>query len=782
MMIVSIMLKAYALLLWTIHWPSALGCWVISSILDVYWVRNRSHRFPQHTHTAAADIIPLNLGTLVIGIAARFVFFEAALRWKSGLPFAARSIEWLLTLLNFPSGSFQGRLYANTMAGPTSYPVNLDTLGLLLPLLVFITGCIYLLQCAPRWKTVARGLVWLGAVLVPVVLLRWVLSLELFLGLGDFVDHETQDLPIAPFLKPAFIALFYIPFLTVGAIILHRPLTGFTQPDPSAPESGRPRCLWLLIPLVLLLVLVFWEPKGSPKSGKVLINTYHTEWSRTDRPYDRDWYGAASGYNYACLKRLYEGFFDVEELTGRISPEDLAATSVLIIYDPNRSFTDAEIQAVQRFVAQGGGLFVIGDHTNVFGSSSHLNQIMDGMGFLFRDDVLFDLDEDFFQLNDISPLHPGMLHGMTFFKFRGPASLKSTSLFSRNIFTLGNAKSLRAIYSVNNFYPPPHDHPKMWSGDFAVSMTTRYGSGRVAGFADSTVFSNFEIFYPGKYEFLLNTAHWLNHVDPPFAQPLKRTGLIVIMILVGVMLFRAQRPQRVLGVCTLTCLLTLGGWTFARLVDQARADFPEPVRPMRFLFFAAEPEDEALTLRSFVTDTPFDQKYDVFIQWVLRTDIFSGFHLHGKRFNNALANRIRENDKVDTGLALIATRPDHLTLLDTLTPGPVKETERLLLMFSATFSWEDVRVRLSRILPEEEIVKAEAAWPHGTLRIDDGTRRMAVVFQAERFSDRQMGISEKVTPTVAQKARYAEQFELLDWLFDVPMVNDKKARAVDEEN
>jgi len=768
MMILSILLKAYALVFCPIHWPTALGCWVVSAILDIYWLRDRSRKVSMPVRTASADLILFNAASLVIGLALCIAFFGATMRWKSGLPIAARAIEWLFALLKFPAGSFQGRLYANTMVGPTSYPVNLDTLGLLLPMLVLATGCVYLLLNASRWRAVARGLVWLIAVLVPVILLRWVLATALFLGLCDFVNYETQDLPITPFFKPAFIAVFYLPFLIVAAVLLHRPLKECTVPDPSALRPAHRKHLWLWIPLVLLLLLIFWEPKGTPKNGTVLINTYHTGWSRTDRPYDRDWYGAASGYNYACLKRLYEGFFDVRELTERITAEELETASVLIIYDPNRHFSDEEIQAVHRFVARGGGLFVIGDHTNVFGSSSHLNQMLDGMGFLFRDDVLFDLDEDFFQLKDVSPLHPGKLHGMTFFKFRGPASIRSTSLFSRNIFTLGNAKSLRAIYSVNNFYPPPHDHPKMWTGDFAVSMSSRYGRGRVAGFADSTVFSNFEIFYPGKYEFLLNTVHWLNHADLLAVLPFKRLALLGAAILLGVLVFRAGRPRRVLVMFMAVGLMAAAAWTVARLTDQARTDFPEPAQPMRFLFFAAEPEDEALTLRSFVTKTPYEQKYDVFIQWVLRADIFSGFHLHGKRFDNVLAGMLRENEKVDAGLALIATRPEHLVLLDALIPEPVAGAERLLLMFSGTFPWEDVRARLSGVLSEAGLAEAEAAWPNGTARIEETTRRIAVVFQAERFSDRQMGISEKITPSEAHRALYNKQFELLDWLFETP--------------
>ena len=219
----------------------------------------------------------------------------------------------------------------------------------------------------------------------------------------------------------------------------------------------------------------------------------------------------------------------------------------------------------------------------------------------------------------------------------------------------------------------------------------------------------------------------------------------------------------------------MASWAAARLVEQSRAGFPEPVRPMRFLFFAADPEDEPLTLRYFVTKAPYEQKYDVFIQWVLRTDTFSGFHLHGRGFDNTLAEMLRDNQNIDAGLALIAARPEHLLLLDELIPGPVKESERLLLMFSETFAWEEVKARLAGILSEPGLAEAEAAWPDGTAQITEGDRRIIVVFRAERYSDRHMGFSEKVNPTEIQQKLYAEQFDMLDWLFDMPMLESNEA-------
>jgi hypothetical protein len=442
---------------------------------------------------------------------------------------------------------------------------------------------------------------------------------------------------------------------------------------------------------------------------------------------------------------------------------------VLIVYVPDVAFTEAEQEAVRAFVRRGGGLFLIGDHTNVFGSTSHLNLLGRPFGFIFRDDVMFDLDEDFFQLYDRPRLASQFLHGVPFFKFRGPASIQPTSCFTRTVFRLGNAKSLRAIYSVNNFYPPPHDDQKMRTGDFAAAVAARYGRGRVAAFADSTIFSNFEIFYPGKYEYLLNVVQWLNHADAPLTMPLKRLAAVGVFFLLAWLVWKARSPRRVLHAALVFLAATAAVLLACNAAERVRADFPRPARPMRWLLFAADPADEAYTLRQFTTDEPFDRKFDVFIQWVLRCDIYSGFYLCGPAYRNRLHEMLSASDQVDMGFALIVKGPEQLELLAELGPGVLSSTERLLLMFSGGLALQDVKNALagSGVLTQPDMLgRVMAAWPDGEVRLQDGSRRIVVVFPAERYSDREMGFSEKVDPSETQRARYDEQFALLDWLFD----------------
>ena len=81
MMIISILLKAYALLLGPIQWPMALGCWALSVVCDIRWSKQRSAIRSASPGAAAVDLIALNGSALVIGSALSMVYFQATLRW-----------------------------------------------------------------------------------------------------------------------------------------------------------------------------------------------------------------------------------------------------------------------------------------------------------------------------------------------------------------------------------------------------------------------------------------------------------------------------------------------------------------------------------------------------------------------------------------------------------------------------------------------------------------------------------------------------------------------------
>jgi hypothetical protein len=357
---------------------------------------------------------------------------------------------------------------------------------------------------------------------------------------------------------------------------------------------------------------------------------------------------------------------------------------------------------------------------------------------------------------------------MSFFKFRGAASIQPTSLFTRPVICLDNSKSLRAIYSVNNFYPPPHDHPSMHAGRFCVSAASRFGQGRVFGFADSTVFSNFEIFYPGKYEFLLNAVHWLNHEDGVLSTFARRCSLAVAGLLLAGFLLRSTQPQQWLLTLVAATIALCLAQSIESITEQASSEFPLPVRPAQLLLFAADPEDPAYVLRGFSSQAPYDQRYDVFIQWVLRTGTFSGFYVTGKTHRPGLFEYLNRDSKMKTGLALIMRDRKQMNTLPQLMQGPGGDARWVLLAFSRQLDWEIVAKALGANGfggDTNALTKAKSAWPAGEVILDQGNRRLLLVFSIERFSDQAMGFSEKVVPSDSQQVLFGQEFSLIDGLF-----------------
>jgi len=86
-------------------------------------------------------------------------------------------------------------------------------------------------------------------------------------------------------------------------------------------------------------------------------------------------------------------------------------------------------------------------------------------------------------------------------------------------------------------------------GAFIQIWATRHGRGRVLAFTDSTVFSNFCTFQPGKAELMLGMIEWLNRTSPldraAVRVPLAALGLAgaLVLLVAGIGLTREKGTQ-----------------------------------------------------------------------------------------------------------------------------------------------------------------------------------------------------------------------------------------------
>jgi hypothetical protein len=414
------------------------------------------------------------------------------------------------------------------------------------------------------------------------------------------------------------------------------PAVGQGADLPEMPQIGnRPQAFMTRYALGAVLALlavglvglgIFWEPAGARKQGRVLVEECYPNpelvWERTDRPYDTTWYGERAGYNYYCIFDYCNRYYHVARQTTPLCDAALENCDVLVLKIPTRPYSAEEIDAVVRFVARGGGLLLIGEHTDVFGSGTYLNAVAKRFGFAYRFDCLFGIDSVYEEHFD-RPLAPHpMIQYMPAMDFAISCSIDPGTSHGRAVICNTGLKNLTADYHADNFYPQPLDSAEMRYGAFIQLWAVQQGRGRVAAFTDSTVFSNFCAFEPGKAELMLGMLEWLNHEasrsDP---QPwLLISGLLLLpLALLAARDWRAGWIMLVAAGLLGWSSAVVGSWALNRLAVPP----PPRERPLVELSIDRTLCDGPLSSAGFITLDEQQPGFGIFERWILRLGYFT---------------------------------------------------------------------------------------------------------------------------------------------------------------
>jgi hypothetical protein len=415
-----------------------------------------------------------------------------------------------------------------------TYGLTSDMFAVLALGVFAVGGCCALLLCAERgrWRAVA---VLLGATSAYAVVRFMLLALM-------FAASDRIDL----FWSPAVTALSLVPLPLLLALLLGvKRRRDFLVHEPPL-RNWR---FWVAVAsaalsvFALLGVFGFHDP-GVRKQGRVVMDESHSDWEWSTQAYDTKWFGEKSGYNYYCLYQYLDLFYDMDHNSGPISDESLSKCDVLILKPLTKPLAAEEVDAIVRFVSVGGGLFLIGDHTNVFGSSTNINPLAQKFGLRFNHDATYELTKG--GLSEYQPPaafpHP-IVQRLPAFLFATSSSL-TVSPAADAVITGYGLKALEADYSQANFFPAVANASDMRFGLLLQGAAVRHGRGRVAAFTDSTVFSNFWMFMPGKPELALSYVEWVNRTNSPYGAAwvplLFAVGLAVPFALVARRLSRSD--------------------------------------------------------------------------------------------------------------------------------------------------------------------------------------------------------------------------------------------------
>ncbi|MGQ9662907.1 MAG: hypothetical protein ACUVWX_11320, partial [Kiritimatiellia bacterium] len=624
---------------------------------------------------------------------------------------------------------------------------------------------------------------------VGLLVLRFVLTIAIWLPLrcGFLVGLFMHRALITDYDAPLrLMAQFWSPWLLLALAFVPIPAVMRISAAPAAsvetPASAERSPLRAIVSLLLLAAGVavvtlgtFWDPVGRRKAGRVLIDEYHSTWEPTTRPFDTTWYGHKSGYNYACLYDYCSRFYEMGRITNRIDQALLTNCDVLILKVPTAPYAAEEVTAIVKFVERGGGLLLIGEHTDVFLTSTHLNQVARKFGFEFRSDCLFGLEEAFVQrYRPPFVPHPAvrLVEDLDFAvscsirpqSWRGRAAILDTGLWS-----------LPADYHASNFYPQVEDRADARYGAFIELWATRHGKGRILAFGDSTIFSNFSLFEPGKSELLLGVLEWLNHGnrygDPRFV--LWTLGLILVVTAVVV------RPRSLETVL----FLGTGLLAWAAVAGICRSHYfavslPRPVRPLTVVSVDRTISDALLSRCGFIQGT--SQGFGIFEQWILRlgyfttrrsgVEVFRGdlviFFAPSRwptlEFRSALLDYVANGGTV---LVLDSALNEKSTANSLLAPFGLAFDQDVSLegTLQTPEGWPAVPVMATRTIKGgEPFVSLDGRPVAAVARYGKGL--VAGVGFGARFNDENMGVTTELEPDESLRRVFDLQFSLLRWL------------------
>jgi len=537
----------------------------------------------------------------------------------------------------------------------------------------------------------------------------------------------------------------------------------------------------------LLTLAVFWDPPGTRRQGRVVIEEYHPNpeevWERCDKPYDTTWYGHLSGYNYYCIRDYLDHFYSVSRLTQPLSATALQGCDVLVLKTPTRPFYSLdELLCIRDFVERGGGLLVIGEHTDVFKTSTRLNPVTSMFGFRFRNDCLFGVDSVFEQrLIPSRPPHP-VLQAIRTMDFATSCSLDVGWSIGRAVVRSIGLKNKTAEYHVSNYYPPPSDSARMRSGAFVQVWSKRYGRGRVMAFTDSTIFSNFATFEPGKAELMMDMVEWLNHRAPRL-RPWPWLGLAGLAAAV----LAVRLAWRTGGLWLVLVAAVPAGWGSAGALTGAlhRSAMPLPApradRPVVLAVMDQTVSGAAYPRNGFIAGKT--DGFGIFERWILRLGYFTARRQTpevfspdvsllviaypdkpvNEEYRRRLAGFIQTGGRV---LVIDSTRNAESTANDLLTPFGIRVTPasepKGALQNSA--GWDPVPVeRVCRVEGGTPFAwlgdRADGLWVGAVARHGQGT--LAVVGFGDRFCDLSMGYTGDVEPDEALRQVHAIEFGLV---------------------
>ncbi|MEK7814189.1 MAG: DUF4350 domain-containing protein, partial [Candidatus Desantisbacteria bacterium] len=263
--------------------------------------------------------------------------------------------------------------------------------------------------------------------------------------------------------------------------------------------------------IISLHALVF-DP-GIKKHGRILFDIGHGDTSGPQWGYDTDIDKSADAGHGRLLDFLKAYGYRVETRSEPLTPDFLKKYDILLLAMSSHTYTRQEINNIKKFVKDGGGLMVIGDHTNVDDVMASLNPVLEGFNVGLKFDIVR-VDKSI--PANIQAAHCPMFQGINPVREAaiGNGASLNVSLPAMPILTIGYG----AFSDIGDMKTGP-DQAYLGNGimdkdekvgDHVIAAYSKYGRGRLIVFGDSSYFQNLALYR--NYKFCYQCFDWLNRM------------------------------------------------------------------------------------------------------------------------------------------------------------------------------------------------------------------------------------------------------------------------------
>ncbi len=446
-----------------------------------------------------------------------------------------------LELLGRRAGVEGGLLLIDHPDGLVAIQPSMETLAVR-PLLVFWAAWLALVLAHDHRRAFAVAAVGLATTLI-VGMIRYVVLVFAYLE-HDEILTESAGRGALELFGAGWITTI---FLIAAGLAVDRAAVIFQRgraPGESSPAQ-RP---WLALAATCLLGWAaglgsVFIPPGPDRAGRILIDDrFCGVWEPTARRLDAEWYGDFATYSFTSLAEWLGKWFSVDVNTSREYTDVLLMNyDVLILKTPETRIPDPEVEAIERFVQRGGGLLLVGDHTNLLGMGAHLNALSARHGIRFLYDSVSEGKTGGFVVYEGARLGRGVgsLH-VNRLEFMTSCSLELSGV-AESVLVVEGCRREPHDYAGSSFFGRRGPYPDLRHGRTVLAATARVGHGRIAAFTDSTVWSSFAVFSHDREKLAMDLVRMLNRAPSRFEGLASATALAAALAATALAVWLAGR-------------------------------------------------------------------------------------------------------------------------------------------------------------------------------------------------------------------------------------------------